>query len=118
MLGKPIGITIASYLASFALKQRLPGNSMQMVGMALLAGIGFTMSLFIGNLAFGAGDLATPVRFGVLGGSLISAVFGLIVLWWACRKLSPAAHSTLGTEEDIAEARGVLENIDPPKRPK
>ncbi|PZO52369.1 MAG: Na+/H+ antiporter NhaA [Alphaproteobacteria bacterium] len=118
VLGKPIGITIASYLASFALKQRLPGNSMQMVGTALLAGIGFTMSLFIGNLAFGAGDLATPVRFGVLGGSLISAVFGVIMLWWACRKLSPAAHGTLGPEEDLAEQRGVLENIDPPKRPK
>jgi NhaA family Na+:H+ antiporter len=116
VLGKPIGITVAAYIASGLLKQRLPGNLPQMIGTAMLAGIGFTMSLFIGNLAFGAGDLATPVRFGVLGGSLISALGGLAVLWWCCRKLTPADHSTLGPEEDLAEQRGVLEDIDPPKR--
>jgi NhaA family Na+:H+ antiporter len=113
VLGKPLGITLAAWLASAALKQRLPGTLMQMIGVAVLAGIGFTMSLFIGTLAFGAGDLATPVRFGVLGGSLVSAVLGLMLLAWACRRGAPAAHQTLGPEEDIAEARGVLENIDP-----
>ena len=115
VLGKPIGITIAAYAASAAVKQRLPGNLWQMIGTAMLAGIGFTMSLFIGNLAFGAGDLAAPVRFGVLGGSLISAIGGLLLLWQACRKLQPAEHRTLGPEEDLAEQRGVLEDIDPPK---
>jgi NhaA family Na+:H+ antiporter len=113
VLGKPIGITIAALIASTVLKQRLPGNLMQMIGTAMLAGIGFTMSLFIGTLAFGAGDLATPVRFGVLGGSLVSAIGGLLVLWWCCRKLTPADHRTLGPEEDLAEERGVFENIDP-----
>ena len=113
VLGKPIGITLAALIASSALKQRLPGNLMQMVGTAMLAGIGFTMSLFIGTLAFGAGDLATPVRFGVLGGSLVSAIGGLLVLWWCCRKLTPVEHRTLGPEEDLAEDRGVIENIDP-----
>jgi NhaA family Na+:H+ antiporter len=116
VLGKPIGITIASYIASALVKQRLPGNLPQMLGTAMLAGIGFTMSLFIGNLAFGAGDLATPVRFGVLGGSLISAVAGLLLLWWGCRKLTPAEHRTLGPEEDLAEEHGVLEDIDPKPR--
>jgi NhaA family Na+:H+ antiporter len=116
VLGKPIGITIASYIASALVKQRLPGNLPQMLGTAMLAGIGFTMSLFIGNLAFGAGDLATPVRFGVLGGSLISAVAGLLLLWWGCRKLTPAEHLTLGPEEDLAEEHGVLEDIDPKPR--
>ena len=112
VFGKPIGITVAALLASAALKQRLPGSLMQMIGVSVLAGIGFTMSLFIGTLAFGAGDLATPVRFGVLGGSLISAVLGLALLAWACRH-GTSAHETLGPEEDIAEARGVLENLDP-----
>lgn len=113
VLGKPIGITLATLIASRALRQRMPGNLMQMTGTAMLAGIGFTMSLFIGNLAFGIGDLATPVRFGVLGGSLVSALLGLAVLWWCCRKLDPQEHRTLGPEEDIAEQRGVLEDIDP-----
>ena len=117
VLGKPIGITLASYIACAALKQRAPGNLTQMIGTGMLAGIGFTMSLFIGNLAFGAGDLATPVRFGVLGGSLISAVLGLALLWWSCRKIG-VAHATLGPEEERAEEQGVLEDIDPPEPPK
>lgn len=115
VFGKPIGIVGATLIAGAVLKQRLPGSVMQMLGTAMLAGIGFTMSLFIGNLAFGSGDLATPVRFGVLGGSFVSALAGLAVLWWCCRKLTPRAHRTLGPEEDIAESRGVLENIDAPE---
>mgnify|MGYP000549847754 CR=1 FL=1 len=116
VLGKPIGIVTASWLACTVLKQRPPGTWPQMLGTAMLAGIGFTMSLFIGNLAFGAGDLATPVRFGVLGGSLISALVGVTVLYWCCRNLAPRDHGTLGPEEDLAEERGVIENID--RRPK
>lgn len=116
VLGKPIGITLASYIACAALKQRAPGNLAQMIGMGMLAGIGFTMSLFIGNLAFGSGDLATPVRFGVLGGSLVSAALGLAMLWWSCRTIG-GAHETLGPDEDRAEERGLIEDIDPPVQP-
>jgi len=118
VLGKPIGITLAAYLACAVLKQRAPGTFAQMLGMAMLAGIGFTMSLFIGNLAFSAGDLATPVRFGVLGGSLVSAIAGLAVLWWCCGKFTPRGHATLGPEEELAERRGVFEDIDAPKQPR
>lgn len=116
VLGKPIGITLASYLACAALKQPAPGSILQMLGIAMLAGIGFTMSLFVGNLAFGAGDLATPVRFGVLGGSVISALAGLAVLAWSCRKLAQASRSELSAEEELAEQRGVFEDIDAPKQ--
>ena len=109
-LGKPIGITLASYLACTLLKQRTPGTALQMLGIAMLAGIGFTMSLFVGNLAFGAGELATPVRFGVLGGSFVSAIFGLTVLALACRKPAPQTQSELSAEEKLAEQRGVFED--------
>ncbi|MEQ1819873.1 MAG: Na+/H+ antiporter NhaA [Terricaulis sp.] len=115
VLGKPIGITIAYQLACKILKQRAPGTFGQMLGISILAGIGFTMSLFIGSLAFGSGDLATPVRFGVLGGSFVSALLGLIVLWWCCRKLAPQGASDLSREEELAERRGVFEDLDPPK---
>ena len=115
VFGKPIGISLAAYVTGAILKQKLPGDALQMLGVTMLAGIGFTMSLFIGNLAFGTGDLATPVRFGVLGGSLVSALAGLAVLAWACRALTTAAHATLGPAEDRAEDVGVLEDIDPPK---
>jgi len=117
VLGKPIGIMVSSYTACALLKQRAPGTFGQMLGLSLLAGIGFTMSLFIGNLAFGAGDLATPVRFGVLGGSLASAIAGLIVLSIFCRDRDTRGASELGTEEELAERRGVLEDIDPQPHP-
>lgn len=112
VLGKPIGVVTASWIACVALRQRPPGTWAQFFGAAMLAGVGFTMSLFIGNLAFGAGDLSTPVRFGVLGGSLVSAALGLIVLSAACRAKAAHAHADYGPEEDIAEVRGVIENID------
>jgi NhaA family Na+:H+ antiporter len=112
LLGKPIGITLGAYFACMILKQRAPGRFAQMLGMGSLAGVGFTMSLFIGNLAFGAGPLAAPVRFGVLSGSFLSALLGLLVLWWFTRGVS-RAHATLGPQEDVAEARGVIEDIDP-----
>jgi len=51
-------------------------------GVALLSGIGFTMSLFIGSLAFEHGDLPANIdeRFGILLGSLFSAVAGYLLL--------------------------------------
>lgn len=114
VLGKPLGILTAVFVTCAILRQRAPGTLPQMAAITMVAGIGFTMSLFIGNLAFGAGDLATPVRFGVLGGSLISAIAGLALLAWSCKAITTKAHSTLGPDEDIAEDRGLIENIDPP----
>lgn len=55
-------------------------------GVSLLAGIGFTMSLFIGTLAFASAEHATAVRLGVLSGSTMSAVAGLLVLRFALRR--------------------------------
>lgn len=119
LLGKPIGIMAATYIAGAILKQRMPANIQQMIGITMLAGIGFTMSLFIGNLAFGAGDMATPVRFGVLGGSFASAIIGLCVLYFACPRVAPKRTSALSAEEELAEQRGLLEDIDaPPPKPK
>lgn len=57
-------------------------------GVACLAGIGFTMSLFIGGLSFSDPDLMNAVRLGVLSGSLVSGVIGYVVLM-----LAPAAEA-------------------------
>jgi NhaA family Na+:H+ antiporter len=54
-----------------------------MYGASLLAGIGFTMSLFIGGLAFEDVEHQNLVRFGVLVGSLMSGVLGAHVLYYS-----------------------------------
>lgn len=85
-LGKQVGIFGSIWIAhrtGFAPK---PGWSSwpQIYGVSLLAGIGFTMSLFIGGLAFpGNAALADEVKVGVLAGSLLSALAGYVVLRFA-----------------------------------
>lgn len=82
-LGKQIGIFGALWgAARLGIAPKPHGISWAQVhGMALLAGIGFTMSLFIGDLAFpGDALLVAEVKIGVLAGSLLSAVAGATVL--------------------------------------
>jgi len=89
-LGKPIGIAGAVWLAVRSGVARLPEAATwpQMVAVGILGGIGFTMSLFIGMLAFPEPVYAMPLRVGVLAGSLLSAVVGYLLLHRATR---PAA---------------------------
>jgi NhaA family Na+:H+ antiporter len=81
-LGKQIGIMLITKLAVTLNICKLPRGVdwKQFYGMALLTGIGFTMSLFIGNLAFTGDEESAAVRLGVLSGSFLSAVCGIIVL--------------------------------------
>ncbi len=91
LLGKPIGILGACWLAQRAGLCPLPAGATwpQMAGVAMLAGIGFTMSLFIGILAFADPAFSTPVRLGVLLGSLLAAGIGYSVLRRACGATAP-----------------------------
>ena len=68
-------------------------NWPQIYGVSLLAGIGFTMSLFIGTLAFNGPEQAAQVRIGVLGGSLLSAIAGYFFLRAV---LGPEANNDTG----------------------
>jgi NhaA family Na+:H+ antiporter len=81
-VGKTVGIFTATRLAVAAgLGVRPEGSTWtQVLGVAVLGGIGFTMSLFIGMLAFPDPAQAAPLRLGVLVGSLISAVVGYTLL--------------------------------------
>ncbi len=81
-LGKPIGIFLFSRVAIAAgIADRPDGTSWaQLFGVAILGGIGFTMSLFIGTLAFSDPLFAAEVRIGVLVGSLLSAIAGYQLL--------------------------------------
>ncbi len=90
-LGKPVGIIVAVALAVLAGFARLPAGSNwgHIIGIGCLAGIGFTMSLFIGGLAFSATEMDS-VRIGVIAGSVISLALGLAMLMLAPRA-RPAA---------------------------
>ena len=82
VVGKPLGILLASRVAVMIRGISLPENvSWSMLfGAACLAGIGFTMSLFIGTLAYEAGEFDAQIRLGVIGGSLLAALMGIFVL--------------------------------------
>ncbi|HEU0158154.1 MAG TPA: Na+/H+ antiporter NhaA [Hyphomicrobiaceae bacterium] len=82
LVGKPVGIFAASWLAvASGLAPRPEGaNWRQLLGIGMLGGIGFTMSLFIGTLAFPDPAHAAQLRLGVLTGSLLSAIAGYCVL--------------------------------------
>ncbi|MCK0172056.1 Na+/H+ antiporter NhaA [Aliiroseovarius sp. S1123] len=83
--GNQIGIVGMVFLAErTGLSKRADGVTWPMVyGLACLAGIGFTMSLFIGGLAFDSLEQQNMVRLGVLCGSLMSALYGAFVLFSA-----------------------------------
>jgi len=86
-VGKQLGIFGAIRGAvALGIAERPEGAGwVQLYGVALLAGIGFTMSLFIGGLAFADPVLVEEVKVGVLAGSALSAVAGFVVLRWASR---------------------------------
>lgn len=82
LIGKPVGVFLFTALAIGAgLGARPAGTSWtQIFGVAVLAGIGFTMSLFIGMLAFPEPSRAVDIRIGVLLGSILSAILGYMIL--------------------------------------
>ncbi len=102
-LGIAAGLTVGKQLGIFGLTWvgvrfgicRLPDGVtwLHVYGASALAGIGFTMSLFIGALAFEDPAHQAAVRLGVLSGSLVSGIVGYAVLRWLAGR-SPAAAAT------------------------
>jgi Na+:H+ antiporter, NhaA family len=83
VVGKPVGILLASWLAVRAGLGRLPDHtSWRMVaGLGAVGGIGFTVSLFIAGLSFPGAELLTEeAKVGILGGSLLAALLGVGLL--------------------------------------
>jgi NhaA family Na+:H+ antiporter len=91
VMGKPLGILLAVGLAvAFGIAKLPPGSSWaSILGIGFLAGIGFTMSLFIGTLAFDSTAHSAQVRLGVLCGSLASVCLGYLVLRYATMERLP-----------------------------
>ncbi|MEP6836144.1 MAG: Na+/H+ antiporter NhaA [Gemmatimonas sp.] len=82
LIGKPVGITLFSWIGVRANVAQLPALASwrQLIGVATLGGIGFTMSLFIGGLAYGESIELTGAKIGVLGASLLAGILGCLIL--------------------------------------
>ena len=82
LLGKQVGVFGICYLLVKSGIAKLPhgANWAHVWGVACLAGIGFTMSLFIGGLSFESQELMNQVRIGVLSGSVVSGIMGFVIL--------------------------------------
>ena len=80
--GKTVGISVFSWIAHRLGWVTIPTSmtGVHMTGLAMVAGIGFTVSLFISRLAFEEPSIADEARIGILVGSLIAAVAGLAIL--------------------------------------
>jgi len=87
IIGKPLGITVAAFLAVKSGIAKLPEavSWTSLLGYAWLAGIGFTMSLFIAMLAFDGATLVDTAKQGILAGSLLAGIIGAIILRMAPR---------------------------------
>ena len=87
--GKQIGVLLFSYVAIKLKIAEAPNNSswLSLYGVSILTGIGFTMSLFVGNLAFVENaQYIDGVKIGVLSGSLLSTIFGYLILLTSLKK--------------------------------
>jgi NhaA family Na+:H+ antiporter len=87
VVGKLAGIAAATWLAvRLGLADRPEGASWaQLAGVATVAGIGFTVPLFVADLAFPDGRFQAPVKVGLLAASVIAGAAGALVLWLAAR---------------------------------
>ena len=88
-IGKQVGVMIFSFVAVKLGAAQMPDNSnwLSLYGVSVLTGIGFTMSLFVGNLAFAENiQYIDGVKIGVLAGSLLSTLFGYFILLLSSKK--------------------------------
>jgi len=99
-LGKQAGVFAAIALAIGTRIASRPAKTgwLQLYGVAVLCGVGFTMSLFIGQIAFEADEAAMrATKIGVLAGSAASILLGSLLLWLASRRAAAPAHPPTGS---------------------
>ena len=91
LIGKQIGVLVATWIGVKSGLARLPQGVdwRHVYGVACLTGVGFTMSLFIGSLAFDTNEQMNAVRLGVISGSIISGLLGFAVLRFSAPQAAP-----------------------------
>lgn len=105
VLGKPIGIMLTTLAMVHLFRFKLPDGVRwgHIMGVGILGGIGFTMSILISGLAFGSGDMhVTEAKLAILCGSITSAVLGLLYFYLYLKRVGAAGETTEAA--DAAEA--------------
>lgn len=94
IIGKPLGIMLFSFVTVSAGICKLPRDLQwkQILGIGFLAGIGFTMSIFITLLAFEQSELVTGSKISILLASLVSGMIGFLWLAWTLRSRTPGLN--------------------------
>jgi len=89
VIGKPVGVFGATLLSTHLKIATLPAETPtgMLFGLSLLCGIGFTISLFVANLAFSGSDLAVPAKMGIFAGSILSALLGWLWLRFSYKRV-------------------------------
>jgi len=103
LFGKPVGVFLATWIAVRLGVASLPRsmNWWHVLGVGLLAGVGFTVALFVNELAFDEEILISDGKMGILAGSIISAIIGYVMLVIVTRKPagpSEAAEQPIGAD--------------------
>ena len=127
LLGKPIGIMLFSFIIVKTKLASLPehANWGHMFGAGILGGVGFTMAIFVANLAFDDPAIVTTAKLAILSASLIAGVVGFLVLFVqanAARKKGVAYIATASDDaghpasdkEYVEAGKRMLEEIESP----
>ena len=91
VVGKTIGVAGAAALAiRFGVGRRPAGtNGLHLLGVGMVAGIGFTMSIFVTLLAFDSAELIDESKIGIFSASILAAALGVTALWFAGQRATP-----------------------------
>ena len=127
LVGKPVGIMLFSFIVVKLKVASLPQNVnwIHMLGAAILGGVGFTMAIFVANLAFADEQLVTAAKLGILSASLLAGVLGFVFLYLQARAAKKHGVAYLTTDSDdeclqtadveaARQAEKLLEEIESP----
>ena len=110
LVGKPVGIMLFSFITVKAKIARLPEhvNWMHMLGAGILGGVGFTMAIFVANLAFEDAAMVTTAKVGILSASALAGVLGFLFLWLQASKDKKrgVAYITTNSEDVTRQTAG------------
>ena len=110
LVGKPVGIMLFSFITVKAKIASLPEHVrwMHMLGAGILGGVGFTMAIFVANLAFEDAAMVTTAKVGILSASALAGIIGFVFLWLQAKKdkARGVAYVTTNSDEITRQTAG------------